>query len=351
MRRTRLLAIAAIELKRTLRDRPSLSLLLLLPAFQIVLFGFAIRIEPHDLPIALLGRSDQIEVVAQAIAHDPRLHVQRNAREHRPDMALRAGATLAVSIDPSGRVRIDADGADPVTARAALAIVQEHILQATAQAFPQGVPEIDLRWAFNPQQRSAWVLVPGLGGAIVMIAMLLLAAQSIVREREEGGWEALLLSQVGGLELLLGKMLPYLLLGVAQELVVLLLGATLFDIPIGSCALELLILVVPFAAAYLVWGLVLSLLARTPLQAMQGAMFLYLPSILLSGFLFPFAAMPRWARVIGEALPLTHFVRASRDLLLRGADGSAAWRALPALLLCAGAGLIVALILWRREKQ
>lgn len=234
----RLFAIAAIELKRALRDRPSLLLLLLLPAFQILLFGFAIRIEPHHLPVALLGQGDRIEAVAQMIAHDSRLHLVRHARARNPEMALRDGAAVAISIGPSGMLRLDADGADPVSARAALAIVQDHVLQATASAFPSGAPKVEQHWAFNPDQRSAWVLVPGLGGAIVMIAMLLLAAQSIVSEREEGGWEALLLSPVGGMELLLGKMLPYLMLGLAQEAVVLLLGDGLFGMAIGSASIS-----------------------------------------------------------------------------------------------------------------
>lgn len=346
----RLLAIAIIEMRRTLRDRTSLSLLLLLPAFQIILFGFAIRIEPHDLPVGVMGRGDRAEAIARMISTDLRLRLVRSTREGDSRAMLQGAATVVIDVAPSGVVRIDADGAEPVSARAALAIVQGDMLQVASNTLPDAVPKIDLHWAFNADQRSAWVLVPGLGGAIVLVAMLLLAAQSIVREREEGEWDALLLSRVNGLELLIGKMLPFLLLAVIQEAIILLLGAWLFELEIGRGSALLMLLVLPFASAHLVWGFVLSLLARTRLQAMQGAMFFYLPSILLSGFLFPFAAMPGWARAIGSALPLTHFVRASRDLLLRDADSHVVWQALPPLLLCCGLGLMVALLLWNRER-
>lgn len=348
---TRLFAIATIELKRVLRDRPSLSLLLLLPAVQIILFGYAIRIEPESLPVAVLGHGDRIEAIARELATDPAIRLQRRADTSDAEAALRDGAAVAVSMPLPGSPRIEADGADPIAARTALGIVRDHLWRIAAGPATSGKPDVDVHWAFNPHQRSAWVLVPGLGGAIVMIAMLMLAAQSIVREREEGGWEALLLSPVSGLELLLGKMVPYLLLALVQEWVVLLLGSSLFGIAIVPGTFALLLLTVPFAAAHLSWGFVLSLLANTRLQAMQGAMFLYLPSMLLSGFLFPFAAMPGWARAIGEALPLTHFIRASRDLLLRDADSNIAWHAWPPMLLCAASGLVIALLLWRREAQ
>lgn len=343
----RLIAIAAAELTRVLRDRPSLSLLLVLPAAQILLFGFAIRIEPHDLPVGLIGSGPRIEAVRTAVAAEPRLRLVDATGWRSPLDGLRGGrAVLVVSTGDKG-LRIDVDGADPVAAQAALSVLQQRLLDRTAAVLGESA---EARWAFNPERRSAWVLVSGLGGVIVMISMLMLGAQSIVREREEGAWEAFLLSRAGGAEIMLGKLIPYLPLAAIQEALVLAVGLAVFKLPLQGAALALIALVAPFAAAHLAWGLALSAISRTRLQAIQGAILLYLPSILLSGFLFPFAAMPAWARTVGEALPLTHFVRASRGVLLRGEGAAAAWREAPPILLCAAIGLGVALAVWRAGR-
>jgi ABC-2 type transport system permease protein len=177
-------------------------------------------------------------------------------------------------------------------------------------------------WLYNPEGRTTWSIVPALSGVIVMITMLLLGALTLVRERERGTWEGLLTTPVSGLDAMMGKLSPYLVLGTLQAMVVILLGHSLFDLPLrGSFAL-FLIAAAMLALAHLVLGFALSAMAQTQVQAIQTVVIFYLPSMLLSGFLFPFSGMPGWAQLLGEALPLTHFVRATRGLLMRG-DGLA----------------------------
>jgi ABC-2 type transport system permease protein len=155
-----------------------------------------------------------------------------------------------------------------------------------------------------------------------MISMLMLGALTLVRERERGSWEALLVCPVTALEVLIGKLSPYVVIGVAQAAVVIGVARLLFALPMTGDFWALLLAVPVYAAAHLMLGFAFPALAESQLQAMQGAVFFYLPSMLLSGFMFPFQDMPGWARIIGEALPLTHFVRAARGVLLKG-EGAA----------------------------
>jgi ABC-2 type transport system permease protein len=154
-----------------------------------------------------------------------------------------------------------------------------------------------------------------------MITMLVLGALTLVRERERGSWEALLVTPVDAVDALAGKLSPYILVGIVQAVVVIWIAQILFDLPVHGDVIALLLAVPLYSAAHLVLGFAFSALAENQLQAVQGTVFFYLPSMLLSGFLFPFQGMPAWARTVGEALPLTHFLRATRDVLLRG-DGA-----------------------------
>jgi ABC-2 type transport system permease protein len=172
-------------------------------------------------------------------------------------------------------------------------------------------------WLYNPEGRTAWTIVPGLAGVVVMISMLL-GALTLVRERERGSWETLLATPIDALDALVGKLSPYVALRSLQALVVIGAARILFDLPVTGSLWALLLAVPVYAAAHLILGFAFSALAETQLQAIQGAVFYYLPSMLLSGFMFPFQGMPRWARTIAEALPLTHFVRATRGILLGG---------------------------------
>jgi len=245
---------------------------------------------------------------------------------------------------PEADARVVVDAADPAAVRPALAALQIAFLQhVVASDHLGGGPRIEVEWRYNPNFRTVWAVVPGLAGAVVMISMLMLGALTLVREREGGTWDGLASSPLRAGEAVAGKLLPYLGFGIMQSLLVVELARLLFALPVqGSLALLLLASALT-AAAYLAIGFAVSALTQTQMQAMQAAVFLYLPSMLLSGFLFPFEGMPRWAQAVGVLLPLTHFVRAARDVLLRGADARAwmevGWLAVLAAGCAAGAGL------------
>lgn len=331
---TRMRAVARIEFLHLLRDRTSLALLITVPAIQIVLFGYAVNLDPKNVPIAIAGHHGLADQLSQKIAETGYFVIvaDKLALGAAEQMVVAGKALVGVEVPPldssdpdesAEGPRIVVDATDPAAVRPALAALEtafwRHIAERSATGF---VPVVDVTWLYNPERRTAWTIVPGLVGVIVMISMLMLGALTLVRERERGSWETLLATPVDALDALVGKLSPYLLLGTLQAMVVLSLARLLFDLPVTGDLWALLIAVPVYAAAHLILGFAFSALAESQLQAMQGAVFFYLPSMLLSGFMFPFQGMPAWARMIGEALPLTHFVRATRGVLLKSADAS-----------------------------
>jgi ABC-2 type transport system permease protein len=361
----RVRAVMWLELLYILRDRTSRALLAGVPALQLVLFGYAVNLDPHGVTLAisgeaspavldLIGEAGRFRVVASGL---PPGGAERMVAGGRALVAIELPTTDAPAGEapageaPAAAARVIADAADPAAVRPALAALQAAFLQRVVAAdHLGGGPRIDVEWRYNPEGRTAWATVPGLAGAIVMISMLMLGALTLVREREQGTWDSLASSPAGAAEVLAGKLLPYLAFGVLQSGLIVLLAHLLFALPVRGSLPLLLLASALTAAAYLAIGFAVSAVTRTQMQAMQGAVFLYLPSMLLSGFMFPFEGMPRWAQAIGTAFPLTHFVRAARDVLLRGADGRAwtevGWLAILAALCIAGA---VTAYGWRRE--
>jgi ABC-2 type transport system permease protein len=183
----------------------------------------------------------------------------------------------------------------------------------------------------------------------VMISMLMLGALTLVREREQGSWESLLATPVDAFDALLGKLSPYLLLGMAQAAIVIGLSHFLLQLPLRGDLTALMLAALLLAAAHLVLGFTLSALAVNQMQAIQGAVFFYLPSMLLSGFMFPFASMPPWAQAFGEVLPLTHFVRVARGVLLRGEGSQFVWQEMHAVLIFTLLATLVAILCYRRR--
>jgi len=208
---------------------------------------------------------------------------------------------------------------------------------------------VDIEWLYNPEGRTTWAIVPGLAGVVVMISMLLLGALTLVRERERGSWETLLATPVDAVDALVGKLSPYVIIGTLQAAVMTGVARVLFDLPVTGNLWALLLAVPVYAAAHLILGFTFSALAESQLQAIQGAIFFYLPSMLLSGFMFPFQGMPAWARTIGEALPLTHFVRVTRGVLLKGEGAAAVTGEMVSVALFALLAAAVALVAYRRR--
>jgi ABC-2 type transport system permease protein len=331
LRWRRWFAIAQLEVLQLMRDPPSLSLIGMVPAVQVVLFGYGVNLNPQNVPIAIaretaepegtlrraIADADYFRVIADGLAPGEarRLVVQRQAMiglELPPP-------TDAANPEVSTTVRVVIDASDPAAVRpAALALEAQLWRHLSSNPRPNITLPVRVEWLYNPQGLTSWAITPALAGVIVMISMLMLGALTLVRERERGTWEGLISTPVSGLDAILGKLTPYVLLGVGQAGIVWAISHWLFDLPIRGGLAPLAVAAALLAVAHLVMGFALSALARTQVQAIQAAVFFYLPSILLSGFMFPFTGMPRWAMSLGEVLPLTHFIRAARGVLLRG---------------------------------
>jgi len=330
----RMLAVARLELLHLIHDRTSISLILIVPAIQIVLFGYAVNLDPKHVPIAISRGNDAVvDLIHQIVRETGYFVIEADGLQPgaAKEMVARGIALVGIEIAPHNesdpnQVSTDpsviVDASEPAAVRPALAALENSYLRHVAEAFAIGpVPGVKLDLLYNPSGKTQWTVVPGLVGVVVMITMLMLGALTLVRERERGSWESLLATPVEAIDALVGKLTPYIFVGVVQAAVVIWIARLLFDLPLDGDLVALLLSVPLYSAAHLILGFGFSALAEDQLQAIQAAVFFYLPSMLLSGFMFPFQGMPAWARAIGEALPLTHFIRATRGVVLKG-DGA-----------------------------
>lgn len=326
-------AISGKEVRQLLRDKLTFGMIVGLPLLQIVLFGYAINTDVRHLRAGVADQSHtQLSrmLVAQAQASQvvdvtdevaTAADLKRLLDEGRisvgiylpPDFERRA----ATGAQPAAQLMVD--GSDPTLLAVAQGLASMP-LQSRDLTTAAPTPLFEVRNYYNPERRSAVDIVPALIGVILTLTMVLFTAVAIVRERERGNLELLITTPVRPLELMAGKIWPYILIGLIQVTIVLVAGKLLFAVPIRGSLLDLYLASLLFIAASLGLGLLISTLAKTQFQAMQLTVFTFLPSILLSGFMFPFDGMPRFAQELGELLPLTHFVRLVRGILLRGAD-------------------------------
>lgn len=330
----RALAMARKELLQLRRDRLTFGMIVGIPLIQILLFGYAINTDVRHLRAAVADQANTqlshrliadvqatqvVDVVAQvATAADlvamlgqgeitVGIFIPRNF-DQRVEHGLQAPAQLLV------------DAADPIILGAAQGLAGLPVATRDLAHAPRPkISTFEVRPYYNPERRSAVHSVPGLIGTILTATMVLFTALAIVRERERGNLEFLITTPVRTIELMAGKVAPYILIGLLQTTLILGVGVALFQVPVRGSLLDLYGGATVFVAASLTLGLVISTLAKTQFQAMQMTVFVFLPSILLSGFMFPFDGMPRFAQVIGQMLPLTHFLRIVRGVLLRGA--------------------------------
>jgi len=357
------MAVARIETLQLARDRLAISLIALVPTVQIVLFGYAVNLDPKNVPIAIAGSDgSSVERVARIVGETGYFTIVGEALPSgaAERLVVAGQALVGIELPPppdeeeSGaapaRARVIVDASDPAAVRPALAALETAYWRKRATTFSlDDGASIGVDWLYNPERRTAWTIVPGLAGVIVMISMLMLGALTLVRERERGSWESLLATPVDALDALIGKLSPYVVIGAAQGAVVVGLAQVLFGLPVSGGIWALLGALPVYAAANLLLGFAFSALAESQMQAMQGAVFFYLPSMLLSGFMFPFQGMPGWARAIGEVLPLTHFVRATRGVLLKGEGGALiGYEMWPVALFALGAAAL-ALAAYRRR--
>ncbi|MGB5544554.1 MAG: ABC transporter permease [Gammaproteobacteria bacterium] len=342
----RIRAIAAKEVRQLRRDRLTIGMVVGIPLMQILLFGFAINMDVRDLSAGVADQANSAwsrQLIADLQASQV---VNIDTRVATPEAlidALRRGEiTVGVYIPDDFERRLDdlgrhaaqllVDGSDPSILNVARLLLEMPPPARPGQSAP-GSQLFELRNFYNPERRSAVQIVPALIGVILTMTMVLFTAVAIVRERERGNLELLITTPVRTMELMLGKLVPYILIGLVQVTIVLIVGRWLFHVPMRGQLFDVYVAALTFIGASLTLGLLISTLARTQFQAMQLTLFLFLPSILLSGFMFPFDGMPVIAQWIAEGLPLTHFVRLARGIILRGASVAEMLMEIQALLI------------------
>ncbi|HKF71410.1 MAG TPA: ABC transporter permease [Stellaceae bacterium] len=334
-------ALLVKEFIQAFRDRLTFAMMVGVPIIQLILFGYAINSDPHYLPTAVVSvdNSEMSRSIVAALQNSDYFKVTAQpATEAEADTMITRGDVQFVVIIPEDFSRklvrgerpvmlVEADATDPVAtgnAVAALAQLNTSALRhdLTGPLAPlAGKPapfEIRIHNRYNPEGATEYNIVPGLIGTILTMTLVMMTAIAVTRERERGTMESLLATTARPLEVMLGKIAPFIVIGYIQVVVIVGAAELLFGVPmLGSLVLLSLSLVV-FIAANLAVGFTFSTLAQSQMQAMQMGVFFFLPSMLLSGFLFPFRGMPEWAQVLGEALPLTHMLRIVRGIMLKG---------------------------------
>ncbi|NOK33083.1 ABC transporter permease [Corallococcus exercitus] len=338
----RILAVLLKEFTQLRRDRITYAMILVMPVMQLLIFGYAINMDPRHLPAAVLSHdtSTLANSVVSALERTGYVDVRYLPRsDEELDQLIRRGQVLlGITIPPDFTRRVlkgeraqilaEADASDPQAAAGALAAVSVLPTEAlrnervglgmprsTAPAF-----EVVVHRRYNPESRSPFNIVPGLLGIILSMTLVMMTAMAVTRERERGTMETLLSTPATPVEIMVGKLTPYVVVGLIQTVVVLVMARGLFSVPMARTAAGWLALacgIVLFIVGNLSLGYLISTVARSQLQAMQMSMFYMLPSIFLSGFAFPFLGLPPWARVLGEIIPVTHFLRIVRGALLK----------------------------------
>ncbi|MDP3748853.1 MAG: ABC transporter permease [Phenylobacterium sp.] len=352
---TRVFAVMVKEFKQLTRDRVTYAMMLGLPVVQLLLFGYAINSEPRHLPTALLVQEDSVfaRSITSALHNSAYFDLVAHARSpaELDEMVRRGDVQFAITVPgdftrrvargDKAQILIEVDAADPSATGAAVAALAALPNQALVNDLKgalrnrAGNPapfEVVVHRRYNPEAITSYNIVPGLLGVILSMTLVMMTALSVTREAERGTMESLLATPVEPLEVMVGKLAPYVVVGVVQTLIILLLARFLFDVPMLGGWVGLTLGISLFIVGSLALGFLMSTLARSQLQAMQMSVFYILPSILLSGFMFPFRGMPAWAQAIGEVVPVTHFLRVVRGALLKGQGVEDMWRELLALV-------------------
>lgn len=354
----RLIAIAAKEIRQLRRDRLTFGMIVGLPVLQILLFGYAIELDVRDIQTAVADHantSTSRQVIAAAEASQVIRIVRRASGPDELEALLDAGEIDAAIFIPHDfeRRQIDGDrplgqllinGSDPT--------IEGIVRQLSSMPLPgqDARPGLfESRTFYNPERRTPVNIVPALIGVILHMTMVLFTAIAIVRERERGNLELLITTPVRSSELMLGKIMPYVAIGLIQVTLILIVSGWLFDVPLRGSLIDLYLAASLFILAALALGLTVSTLATTQFQAMQLTLFTILPSILLSGFMFPFEGMPEFAQWIGEAIPLTHFIRLARGIVVRGAGLSELFGAIWPLLVFFAGFLVIATLRFNKR--
>jgi len=357
----RIKAIMIKEIRQLSRDRITFGMVVMIPLIQLLLFGYAINTDVRDIPIAVVDQSESAvgRMITESVKATQVITVKAAyATVGEAEQAITAGEVRGALVLPSDLAQRIAqhrtvgqwlvDGSDTMVS-AALLQLRDMPLQELVNYEPTGPSTFEVALFFNPERRSAVNIVPGLLGVILTMTMILFTSAAIVRERERGNLELLITTPVHSLELMVAKIIPYIFVGLLQVCIILGLGHYIFAVPINGALTQILFGTLLFISASLTLGLLISTVAQTQLQAMQMTIFILLPSILLSGFMFPYEAMPVAAQWISEILPATHFMRMIRGIVLRGADLMDLWRDALWLFVFTVIGIIVASMRFKKS--
>jgi ABC-2 type transport system permease protein len=350
------------------RDRFTLAMLIGIPAVQLVLFGYAVQTDVRNVPTVVLdeSRTSQSRRLIDMMANTRNFRIVGTAanRDQVREAIERGDAAAAIIIPPefasdlkrgqSAQAQVIVDAADPLSSQAAISAATLAGARSGAELAPRPMPtlttpvEVRVRPWYNPEGRNSPYIVPGIIGILLTMTMVSITGAAIVRERERGTLEQLVVTPIGKTSLMLGKTIPFAVVGYLQVTVILILGKLLFDVPMRGSLVLLYLLIAPFIIASLGMGLFISAVTKTQIQAMQLSFFFILPNILLSGFIFPRSAMPEPAQWVGAALPLTYFLTVMRGVLLKGVEFADVWR--QALVLTGFAVLLVGMSVRKFSK-
>jgi len=364
----RLRAVAVKEIRQLSRDRVTFGMIVGVPLMQMLLFGFAINFDVRDIATVVqdqantsmsrefLAQLRATQVIKVRYVTGSSAELDRLMREGRASMAVVIPHDFERRLQSQTRpvVQILVDGSQPSLSGVAGGIAQMPMLARHGEGPYAGgkrmAPRrIEIRTLYNPEKRTAVQIVPALIGVILSMTMVLFTSGAIVRERERGNLELLIATPLGRLELMVGKLLPYVGIGLIQTTLIMIVGAALFHVPVTGHLVDCYAAALLFIAATLGLGLFVSTLARTQFQAFQLAFVTLLPSILLSGFMFPFEGMPEVAQWIAQVLPLTHFNVIIRGIMLRGADLPEVWPQLAKLAVFLIVMLLIAVARFKKR--
>jgi ABC-2 type transport system permease protein len=345
----RIQAIFSKELTQLKRDRMTFGMVIMIPLIQLMMFGYAINTNIRDIPVGLVDQSQtalsriliQTVSATQVVSFTKQYDSMQAAQAAIDSSEVRA--VLMIPKDLSQRVARHSvtgfgtpaatdeetsrpiahwvvDGSDTMIAAGIKSLKSMPLAELLSKPTNRSTPTFEVTLLYNPEQRTAVNIVPGLVGIILTMTMIMFTSAAIVRERERGNLEMLITTPIHSIELMIGKIIPYLFIGAVQVTIILSLGYFLFNVPINGGLGQLAIATLLFIAASLTLGLVISTIAKNQLQSMQMTIFVLLPSILLSGFMFPYEGMPAAAQTVAEALPATHFMRLIRGVVLRDVE-------------------------------
>ncbi len=368
---SRLWAMMCKEFVQMRRDKTTLGMMIGIPMIQLILFGFAINLNPRHLPTVVVGDPYSVFTRRILVSMENSSYFQfvyPPMGEAEAEHLLKVGKVqFIVTFPPSfdrdlirgrhPRVLLEADATDPAATSRAVSVFTDLSPQALREELVGPLEHLnptvsaytpEVHSVYNPLAITAYNIVPGLLGVVLTMTLVIITALAITREYERGTMENLLATPLRPLEVMFGKIFPYMIVGYVQVSLILFMAKFVFGVPMHGSILLLLLLCLPYIAANLSVGLTFSTLASNQLQAVQSAMFFFLPSILLSGFMFPFRGMPVWAQYLGDMLPLTHFLRIVRGILLKGSGFFEVWReVIPILIFMA----VVMTIAFKRYRN